>query len=103
MDKTTREQNRKDMFTLMEQYLLGGQTQEKFCAEHAINPARFYYWLKRYRESRQGEQGFVPVKILSGKQLHAVPTFEIQYPNGVILRLPGTTSPDYLRLLIARM
>ncbi len=102
MDTTTREQNRTAMFGLIEQYKASGLSQKRFCQEHTIAISQFYYWHKRYRES-QAEQGFVPVKIFSGRNKIPVANLEIQYPNGVLLRLPVNTPLNYIRALMAGM
>lgn len=99
MDKTAREQNRMAMYALVEEYKTSNLHQKPFCEQKGISFDRFQYWYQRYKES-QAEHGFVPVKIFSGKQKAPAASLEIQYPNGVILRLPSGTSLNFIRSLM---
>ena len=86
MKKTnsTREQ---EMFRLVETALGSGFSNKTFCEQQGIDQANFYYWKKKYQQTRLEYQD----KFIS---LQAPPTncrtneLEICYPNGVRLRLP---------------
>jgi hypothetical protein len=100
MEKSSREQNKAAMFQLVEKYLGSGITQKQFCTEHGLSLVRFQYWHKRYKEHQSEQGGFIPVRISHGKQKIIVSNFEIQYPNGIILRLPATASLNLVRSFI---
>ena len=86
MKKEQREQQRQNMFSLIEKWQQGNQTQKDFCQEHDIKLATFHYWQKKYRNQNQKNlSGFIPMEISSSDAR----TIEIRYPNGVIVQLPG--------------
>ena len=100
MNKLTRDQNQSAMFQLVEKYLGSGITQKQFCIAHEASLVRFQYWHKRYKEHQSEQGGFLPVQIFHGKQKTIVGNLEIQYPNGIILRLPVTTPLNLVRSFI---
>ena len=85
-----------------------GLSKYAFCRNEKIGRATFNYWLKKYgntlnpplskKISKPKKQSFVPVTISSPEQSDA--ELEIEYPNGVKLRLPFDLSQDKLRTLI---
>lgn len=54
----------------MEQFEAGGQTQQVFRQAHGFSRSGFQYWLRRYRQSKQGQApgagAFIPLKITQG-------------------------------------
>jgi hypothetical protein len=61
---------------LMSDQSASGQSKQDFCADRKINPATFYYWQKRLRESESPGVGFTPIKVSVTK------TIEIQLASG---------------------
>jgi hypothetical protein len=85
MKKEQREQQKENMFSLIEKWQQSDQTQKDFCREHDLKLATFHYWQKRFRKQDKEEpSGFIPMEI-SSSYARAV---EIRYPNGVIIQLP---------------
>lgn len=99
MDTTTRHHNRHTMLQLIQQYMESNVKQKEFCSTHEISISRFHYWHKRYKEQFD-QGGFVPVQIHKGTKKSSGASFEIQYPNGVILRLPPTAPLNLVRSFI---
>jgi hypothetical protein len=100
MKRLSREQNKASMFELVEKYLGSGITQKQFCIAHETSLVRFQYWHKRHKEHQSEQGGFLPVQIFHGKQKTIVGNLEIQYPNGIILRLPVTSPLNLVRSFI---
>lgn len=93
----------KKMFALVEQYLEGTQTVEEISKENNIASSKFKYWRgvyyktnsrrKRYRKS---STSFIQIKP------HPVTNYrniELEYPNGVKLRLSDTSGFDLKSLI----
>ena len=84
------------MFSLIEKWQQGNQTQKDFCQEHDIKLATFHYWQKKYRNQNPKDlSGFIPMVISSSDSR----TVEIRYPNGVIVQLPGRDLKFLLELI----
>lgn len=85
-----------EMFRLIRQWEECGKDRATFCKEVGVTVAAFGYWrtkyLKALKSDRPGE--FVELKPLSPMPI------EIVYPNGVILRLPQSSSISELKALI---
>lgn len=84
------------MRPLFKEWESSGQTKAEFCDQHGIAPSVFYYWYKRYK-SENTSGGFIPIKV---KNAPAGEHLEIQYPNGVKLKLSADISPALLRQYI---
>ncbi len=88
-----------DMFPLIEQYLGSGQKQDDFCQAHDLPKSVFVYWLGRYRAVPDSStEGFV--EVVPAERGTAVAGIELEYPNGVKIRLPGEIAPGDLKMLI---
>ncbi len=94
-------QNR--MFALVEQYLEGTGTVEQISSENNIASSKFKYWKGVYYKTspkrkryRRPPSTFIEIKP-SGISNHK--NIELEYPNGVKLRLADTSGID-LRSLI---
>ena len=85
-----------EMFCLIRRWEESGKDRATFCKEVGVTVATFGYWrtkyLKALRSDISGE--FVELKPLSPMPI------EIVYPNGVILRLPQSSSTSELKALI---
>lgn len=95
-----------------------GLTVREFCSNEAIAPATFYYWRKKFLNSK-GKKDFIPLIIKSSESSltqsynksskhrdyqsgkiadHSL--LELVYPNGTILRVKNDLDLAHLRTLI---
>lgn len=98
--KSKERQDRKEaMFARIEQCRQSGLSKKEYCRQNQITPSLFYYWQKKYKEQHHLTTGFLPlhIKETPGFLNHA---FEIQYPNGVCLRMAVMVDAQQLRMLI---
>jgi hypothetical protein len=95
---TPKRRDAREMYPLIEQYLRRPQKQADFCRAHGLPKAVFAYWLARYRRTGKPEE-FVELLPQSASYVPS-PALEVEYPNGVKIRLQGDISMDYLRLLL---
>ena len=89
-----------EMFPLVEKWLESRENQKDFCTFHRLPLAVFSYWLKKYRA-----QG-IEQPVETGQKFAALSVHhasfsgpEIEFPNGVKIRLSAATSASYLREL----
>ena len=82
-----------EMFPIIEEWQTGKENKKAFCKQKGIAMSVFYYWQKRYKEG-QGSSGFAPIRINTKGQLSRSSVIEIEYPNGVLVRLPNQTLPS---------
>ena len=86
----------KDMFDLISRWENSDEDRTTFCNAHGVTLFTFSYWRTKYLKS-QGTptaSGFFELKPAIPKCL------EIVYPNGVVVRLPHTSSLSELKALI---
>jgi len=84
-----------EMFNLIRQWEESDENREAFCKANNLTISTFSYWRTKYRKSQAGTlDGFIELKPSSGSVL------EIVYPNGVMLRMPPTTTLSELKVLI---
>jgi len=94
-----RRRKAENMFPLIEQYLDSGQKQDDFCQAHDLPKSVFAYWLARYRAAADSStEGFV--EVVPPERGTATAGIELEYPNGLKIRLPGEIAPDDLRMFI---
>ena len=98
------------MFCEIETWEKSGQTKQSFCSGKKYSKTSFYYWLKKYQntkdivelETGNPVQSFLPVNI--GNQSAADTAIqahlEICYPNGVRIICPSQTRTADLQTLI---
>ncbi len=99
MTQVERQARKEEMFSKIEQCHQSGLNKKMFCQQNGIAPSLFYYWLKKYKENKEDISGFVPIKV-RGQIKFTDPAIEVQYPNGVCLRLTGSASGQMLRMLV---
>ena len=89
---------REKMFALCREWEASGKKREDFCREHGISLARFGYWRTQYltAEKISGDDFVTLTAGFSSKM-------EIQYPNGVMLKVPKNISLSDLKALICLM
>jgi len=99
-EPTTKRRSAEEMFPLIEQYLSRPEKQDDFCRAHDLPKAVFAYWLRRYRSSQaKEEEGFVEL-LSSSDTSSSFPGLEVEYPNGVKIRIHRDISLDDLQSLI---
>ena len=97
----------KEMYPLIERWHQSDKKKKDFCEEEDINLHTFTYWLKKYNRSKPKistatKSDFVelqvetPPQAINPKALFA----EIDYPNGIALRLHHPMSSSNLNLLL---
>jgi predicted acetyltransferase len=93
---------KEQMFSSIQQWENSHQSQKAFCLEHNIRYYVFHYWLKRYREGREGKKdtptSFVKLEVASSAILaHA----ELVLPDGKRLLFHEPVSSGFLKSLIS--
>lgn len=110
---------------IYDSFLESGLTIRDYCSNQQINEARFYYWQNKLKGQLPPKRGFVPVVFGDGKNLRQlqVPdtaqerkesfltpaavdktiSCEINYPNGVCVKLNGLSGPRVLQSLLVLM
>lgn len=117
--------NEKKFRVIYNEYLGSGLTIREYCANQQMNEAKFYYWQNKLKGQLPPQKGFVPViignqqkdrfQVPSGQARQETCPYpasgdtaiscEINYPNGVRVKLDGLSDPQMLQsllLLIAR-
>ena len=87
---------KEDMFELIRQWAEGDCDRISFCQANGLALATFSYWRDKYQKSQEASvyQGFVELKPIFLLSL------EIVYPNGVIVRLPQSSSLSDVKALV---
>ena len=75
------------MFTIIEAYLSGAETQKQICQTYNISLSKFAYWLRKYRQNSSYTDSFLPISVKGAKP--SVNT-RIELPNGVNIVLNGS-------------
>lgn len=96
---TTDQSTKPDMISVIMEWEESGQNQKLFCRERNIPISKFYYWLAKYRRNRSNPSGndFAPVRI---RPCNEVGGLDIQYPNGVVIRLHAPVDISMLRAMV---
>jgi len=105
-DNVTRKERIKTKISLWQK---SGKSVNKFCKEEQISVYTFRYWLKKWgiksrQNSGDGYEGtFVPLIKKPDNKLpeQSSEKIEIFYPNGIEIRLPGKTEPEFIKALIS--
>jgi hypothetical protein len=112
--------NEKLFRTIYSEFLESGLTIRDYCANHQMNEAKFYYWQNKLKGLLPPKRGFVPVIFENGRQMSQAPvpvqnlsescsqpavsnktiSCEINYPNGVSVKLNGLSDTQMLRPLL---
>ncbi len=96
MENVQRRCTREEMFPVVEAWQHSGLSKKDFCEEQGIIKSVFFYWCRRYREEHE-LGGFVPLTTGSPFSFNQNHSIEIQYPNGVVLKLPANTPASLVR------
>jgi hypothetical protein len=115
--------NEKKFRAIYDSFLESGLTIRDYCANQQMNEAKFYYWQNKFKGQLPPKRGFVPVIFENGRQASQVPapvqerkesfltpaavekniSCEINYPNGVCVKLNGLSDPRVLQSLLVLM
>jgi|SRR5659263_79963 len=112
----------KQFLSIYDGFLESGLSVRDYCANQQMTESMFYYWQNKMKEQLPPKRGFVPVVFDNGKanrssqvpapvqnRSKAFPdpvaanntiSCEINYPNGVCVKLNGLTDPEMLRSLL---
>ena len=106
MQKTSFTARSQHMYALIEKYLSSKSTQKQFCQKENIAVSTFSYWLRHYQRNnqdrRQLEGEFIPLHFTSeNAAIAAQPTFAVEYPNGVVVRLFGPINIQVISQLVS--
>ena len=108
--------------SIYKEFIESGLTIRDFCVNHHMRESKFYYWHNKLKGQLPPKRGFIPVVFDHGTKTQAsqIPvsvqnrsktiadpeevkstlSCEIDYPNGVCLKLNGLTDPEILRSLL---
>lgn len=87
------------MFPIVEAWRDSGLSKRAFCEERGIEKSAFSYWSKRYKEGNH-TGGFIPISFNGPDEDKQF--IEIQYPNGIVLRLPANTPASLVRQYVGQ-
>jgi len=91
------------MFTLVEQYLSGTQTVEEISKENKILSSKFKYWQGIYyttnNRRKRNKKSPSPFTEIKSQPITNYRNIELEYPNGVKLRLSDTSGIDLKSLI----
>ncbi len=112
----------RQFLSIYDGFLESGLTVRNYCANQHMKESQFFYWQNKLKGQLPPKRGFVPVVFENGKSIRSsqvpVPaqkrskafpdpaaannsiSCEINYPNGVSVKLNGLTDPEMLRSLL---
>lgn len=103
---------------IYDDYLASGLTVKDYCFNQGMQPGKFFYWQNKLKDQLPPERGFVPILFkqqntggnFSGscqnqfppslRPINESPICEINFPNGLNLKLTGYTDPEFIHSLI---
>ena len=102
-----RENDRKAMMALIEQWQKSGLRQKDFYQQHNIAAHVFYYWLNCFKKQQAGKVvkqspkagSFIELQPL---KIEAINDVEIHLPNGIHIFFKNQVSVDYLKALTSQ-
>jgi hypothetical protein len=101
MQKKDQLRKREKMFLLIEEWQQSGQSQRQFCIKNDIPYHIFIYYNQKYKQQHIGnEGGFLPMEITNTSSHRNSGDIEVHYPNGVMVRLPGSMNLRMVEHLI---
>lgn len=105
MDRVTR---RRRMFSIIELYESGTESQVDFCKHHRLPLSTFSWWQQQYRLSRKG--GVQPAQAAAPSFIRLLPStpalsgvFELSLPDGCTVRFPAGISGVELIGLVSKL
>jgi transposase-like protein len=79
-----------EMLLLVDKFLSSGQTQTEFCREAAIKSSTFSYWVRKVRNQNSDLTAGGFARVVVNKNPSCSSELEINYPNGVMMKVPST-------------
>jgi hypothetical protein len=101
MENIQRRRTKEEMFPVIEAWQNSGLSKRAFCEEQGIVESVFFYWSKKYREENE-QYGFIPLTVGASHSFTQSHSIEIQYPNGVVLKLPANTPVSLVRQYVGQ-
>jgi len=90
------------MFSLIEVWKKGEQSQREFCKEKDLDYNQFQYWLRRYKQANgivsKPRASFARIKVPVG--LSTASSMELVYPDGKRIIFHQPVDPTFLRSLL---
>lgn len=90
------------MFSLIEVWKQGGQTQQEFCKEKDLDYNQFQYWLRRYKQANgimsEPKASFTRIKVST--EASKASSMELVYPDGKRIIFHQPVDPSFLRSLL---
>lgn len=102
-------------YPMIARFLKSGGLPSDFYKKEGLSESQFYTWRKRYlkdhpqaltrsvpadKESKEPQPGFHPIQVSAPKSQGQDSRIELEYPNGVVLRVDGTLNDTRLASLI---
>lgn len=86
MENLILQKKSQDMMSIIHEWEQSGQSQKIFCQTRNIPHSKFYYWLRKFRDqpTTDNQTDFIAVRIRQNK---SAGDMDIQYPNGVTIKL----------------
>jgi len=81
---------------MVEAWQGSGLSKKAFCVRQGVEKSVFMYWWKKYQQCNE-PGGFIPLTVSSSHSPLQNHSMEIQYPNGVVLKLPTHTPAILVR------
>ncbi len=76
------------MLALVEEFVSSGKSQKVFCQENHLKGSTFSYWVKKYRQQNNQQEGFIPIDITGPSYGRGdKPRVELSFSNGLTLRI----------------
>ncbi|MEO8474492.1 MAG: hypothetical protein ABI477_19980 [Chryseolinea sp.] len=96
----SREEKRKEMFSMIESWKASGESQHAFCKARGTVYSGFHYWMKKYREqmSTPSPSDFIKLNLPDTHKL--LPVAELVMPDGKLLRFYQAVDASLLRALL---
>lgn len=104
------------VYPIIAKYFKSGELASTFYKREGLSESQFYTWRSRYMkehnipsivESAQAEPGFHPIQVSTPVASNKIPPsdsvsgqIELEYPNGVILRIETTLSDSRIASLV---
>ena len=91
------------MFSLIEVWKKGEQSQQEFCKEKDLDYSQFQYWLRRYKLANgivsETRPSFARINVPG--ELSKASSMELVYPDGKRIIFHQPVDPTFLRSLLA--
>jgi hypothetical protein len=79
---------REEMIRLVEEFNMSGLTQKDFSASKGMGFHQFNYWYRKLKRENVNSEASGFIRVDTGRTESPTGQFELEYPNGVKLRVP---------------